>query len=99
MAEPPQDLVDELYGAPLDEFTALRDKHVKALRKDDRPAADALKKLRKPSVSAWAVNQLRRRASKDVDALLAAGEALREAQLGGGDRGAIRSAAPDERAA
>ncbi len=99
MAEPPTELVDELYGAQLDEFTALRDKRAKELRKGDRAAADAVKRLRKPSVPAWAVNQLSRRAADDVKALLAAGEALREAQLGGGDREVIRSASKDERAA
>jgi hypothetical protein len=92
-------LVDELYGAPPDEFTARRDARVKELRKSDRAAADAIKKLRRPSVSAAAVNQLVRRAPDDVEALLAAGEALRQAQLGGGDRDAIRAAARDEREA
>jgi hypothetical protein len=96
---PPQEIVDELYGAPLDEFTALRDERAKELRKEDRAAADAVKRLRKPSVSAWAVNQLSRRSSDDLEALLGAGEALRQAQLGGGDRDAIRAAASDEREA
>jgi hypothetical protein len=100
MAEPPpQEIVDELYAAPLDEFTALRDARAKELRKEDRAAADAVKRLRKPSVSAWAVNQLSRGSPDDLEALLAAGEALRQAQLGGGDRDAIRAAASDEREA
>src|SRR4051812_33628770 len=98
MAEPPPEVVDELYGAPLDEFTSLRDARAKELRKSNRDAADAIKKLRKPSVSAWAVNQLPRGARDDLDSLLAAGEALRQAQLGGGgDREAIRAASRDER--
>jgi hypothetical protein len=96
---PPQEVVDELYGAPLDDFIAQRDARAKELRKGDRSAADAVKRLRKPSVSAWAVNQLSRRVPEDVEALLAAGEALRQAQLGGGDRDAIRAAARDEREA
>ncbi|MEA2457101.1 MAG: hypothetical protein QOC95_73 [Thermoleophilaceae bacterium] len=99
MAEPPRELVEELYGAPLGEFTALRDSRAKELRKDDRAAAEALKKLRKPSVPAWAVNQLSRRARDGLESLLAAGEALRQAQLGGGDRDAIRTASRDEREA
>ena len=99
MAEPPEDVVDELYGAPLDEFTALRDARAKELRKADRAAADAIKKLRKPSVAAWAVNQLARQAADDVEALLAAGAALRQAQLGGGDRASIRESSRDEREA
>ena len=91
---------DELYGAPPDEFIARRDARAKELRKaGDRAAADAVKKLRKPSASAAAVNRLAREASDDVESLLGAGEALRQAQLGGGDRDAIRSAARDEREA
>jgi hypothetical protein len=99
MAEPPDDVVDELYGAALDEFVARRDARAKELRKEDRAAAEAVKKLRKPSVSAAAVNQLSRGSGDDMEALLAAGEALRQAQLGGGDRDAIRAAARDEREA
>jgi hypothetical protein len=99
VSEAPPDVVDELYGAPLEEFIARRDARAKELRKSDRAAADAVKKLRKPSVSAAAVNQLVRSSPDDVEALLAAGEALRQAQLGGGDRDAIRAAARDEREA
>ena len=99
MSEAPPEVVDELYGAPPAEFIARRDALAKELRKTDRAAADAVKKLRKPSVSAAAVNQLVRRSADDVEALLAAGEALRQAQLGGGDRDAIRAAARDEREA
>lgn len=99
MSDAPPEIVEELYAAPLDEFTALRDARAKELRKTDRAAADAVKKLRKPSVSAAAVNQLARRVPEDLEALLAAGEALRQAQLGGGDRDAIRGAAQDEREA
>src|SRR3954469_1939528 len=99
VSEAPPDVVDELYGAPPDEFIARRDARAKELRKEDRAAADAVKKLRRPSVSAAAVNRLARESGDDVEALLAAGEALRQAQLGGGDRDAIRAAARDEREA
>lgn len=44
--------VDELYQLPLDEFTAARN----ALAKDTGNAA--IKKLDKPNLAAWAVNQL-----------------------------------------
>jgi hypothetical protein len=102
MAEPPDPgLVEELYGAPPGEFIARRDAAAKSLRSSgDRAGADAVKKLRRPSVSAAAVNRLARDSADDVSSLLAAGEALRQAQLGGGsDRDTIRSAAADERAA
>jgi hypothetical protein len=91
---------DELYGLPPGEFTRARDVRVKELRKEDREAADAVKGLRKPSVAAWALNQLARRRPKDLDRLLAAGEDLRSAQeelLAGGDRAAFQEAAAKER--
>jgi hypothetical protein len=99
VSEAPAGVVDELYGSPAEEFVARRDARARELRKSDRAAADAVKKLRRPSVSAAAVNRLARSSSDDVEALLAAGEALRQAQLGGGDRDAIRAAAHDEREA
>src|SRR4051794_15461213 len=100
MAEPDAEIAEQLYGAPLDEFIARRDARAKELRRGgDRAAADAIKKLRKPSVSAAAVNRLAREARDDVEALLGAGEALRQARCGGGDRGATQAAARDEREA
>jgi hypothetical protein len=101
MAEPPAELVEELYGAPPGDFIARRDAAARELRSSgDRATADAVKKLRRPSVSAAAVNRLARDAPEEVSALLASGEALRQAQLGGGgDRDSIRSAAADEREA
>jgi hypothetical protein len=91
---------DDLYGLLPGEFTRARDARVKELRKEDREAADAVKALRKPSVAAWALNQLARRRPKDLDRLLAAGEDLRSAQeelLEGGDRAAFQKAAAKER--
>jgi hypothetical protein len=94
--------IDRLYGVPLDEFIADRDELAKRLRRDgDREAADRIKKLRKPSAGAWALNQAVRRRRKETDALLAAGERLREAHealLGGGDPAALREAMQEERA-
>jgi hypothetical protein len=84
---------DELYSAPFDEFIARRDALAKSLRKDGRrDDADEVKKLRKPALSAWALNQLPRDA---VEGLIGAGAALRQAR--GGDT--LRDATRDERAA
>ncbi len=84
--------IDELYSAPFDEFIARRDALAKSLRKDGRrEEADAVKKLRKPALSAWVLNQLPRDA---VEGLIAAGAALRQAR--GGDT--LRDATRDERA-
>jgi hypothetical protein len=94
--------IDSLYGVPLDEFVANRDEVAKRLRREgDREAADQIKRLRKPSAGAWALNQAVRRRRKETDALLAAGERLREAHealLSGGDPAALREAMQEERA-
>lgn len=92
---------DELYGLAPGEFTSARDARAKELRSaGDREVANAVKALRKPTVAAWALNQLSRRKGKDLDRLLAAGEKLRGAQeelLAGGDRSAFQDAAARER--
>jgi hypothetical protein len=73
--------VDALYKLPLGEFTAARNALAARLKKAGRPAeADAVKALPKPSVSAWAVNQLFWRRRPQFDRLLDAGERLRKAQ-------------------
>ena len=92
---------DELYGLPPGEFTRARDERAKKLRGGgEREAANAVKALRRPTVAAWALNQLARRRAKDLDKLLSAGEDLRAAQdelLAGGDRSAFQDAAARER--
>ena len=94
--------IDRLYGVPLDEFISDRDELAKRLRREGkREAADQVKNLRKPSAGAWALNQAVRRRRKETDALLAAGERLRqshEALLSGGDAAALREAMQEERA-
>ena len=94
--------IDRLYGLPLDEFVHERDELAKRLRREgEREAADEVKRLRKPSAGAWALNQAVRRRRKETDALLAAGERLREAHealLSGGDPAALRDAMQEERA-
>jgi hypothetical protein len=97
VADPVDDAADELYGLPFDDFISARNARAKALRKDgDKAAADEVAKLPKPSQVAWVANQLAR---AGADELLEAGEALREAQLGGGGRDALREATAAERAA
>jgi len=49
---PPDDQIDHLYQVPLDEFTNARN----ALAKES--GESAIKKLEKPNLAAWAVNQL-----------------------------------------
>jgi hypothetical protein len=85
--------LDELYGAPLDEFVAERTRLAKKLDGDD---AGAFAKVRKPNVAAWVLNQLARRERRDVDLLLDAGHRLRQAQAGV-LRGAEKTAFEDAR--
>jgi hypothetical protein len=96
--------VDDLYGLPLDQFTPERNALARALRNDGkRDEAAEVAALSKPSVAAWAVNQLVRTQRKDVSGLFEAGDALRSAQddvvAGRGDGRALRAAADRVRAA
>ena len=95
---------DDLYGLPLDRFIPERTALTRALRADKRrDEAAAVAALRKPSVAAWAVNQLVRTQGAAVQELYEAGDALRTAQsellTGGGDGRALRAANDRERAA
>lgn len=94
----------DLYGLPLDRFVAERAALAKALRSEgDRERAAQVAKLHKPSVAAWAANQLVRTQRGAVADLFEAGDQLQRAQSellagrGGGD--ALRTAADRERAA
>jgi hypothetical protein len=95
---------DELYGLALDRFIPERGALAKALRAEKRrDEAAAVAALRKPSVAAWAVNQLVRSQGTSMQELFAAGDELREAQArllaGSGDGKALRAANERERAA
>lgn len=70
--------LDELYGAPLDEFVATRNRLAKELGGDE---GKALAGLRKPNRAAWVLNRLARQERRDVDLLLDAGHRLRQAGL------------------
>jgi hypothetical protein len=94
--------VDELYGLPLDRFVAERTALAKALKAaGDKDQAAAVSGLRKPSVAAWAVNQLVRTQGAALAELFDAGDALRDAQMdvlaGRGDSGDLRAAVERER--
>lgn len=93
--------IDLLYGKPLAEFTAARDALARKLRDaGDKADADAVKALRKPTVSAWVINQIARKERMKVRSLLVAGEKLRKAHgevLGGGQPAAVAEATEAER--
>jgi hypothetical protein len=91
---PPAD-PDDLYGLPLEEFTSARNALAKELaRQGDKAASDRVKRLPKPSKTAWVLNQLARHRSGDVEALLEAGRRAREAQQRAleGDASQLRAA-------
>ena len=95
---------DDLYGLPLDRFVPERGALAKALRAaGGREDAARVAGMRKPSVAAWAVNQVVRTQRRAVETLFSAGDALREAQAkllaGRGDARALRAAGERERAA
>jgi hypothetical protein len=74
-------VADELYQQDPASFTSRRDAQVAAARQEgDRPAAAAIKALKRPSPPAWAVNLLARTSPDEVDALGDLGARLREAQ-------------------
>ena len=74
------DDLDRLYGLPLGEFVAARNELARRLRKEGRkPEADRVAGLQKPTIAAWAVNQLARRERREIDLLLDAGHRLRAA--------------------
>jgi hypothetical protein len=94
---------DELFGLPPEEFVAARDELARRLRREgDAEAAKQVKALRRPSLSAWAVNRLARERGRALGPLLAAGERLRaahQAALAGEGAAELRSAAKAEREA
>jgi hypothetical protein len=93
--------LDHLYGVDADEFVAERKRLARELKDaGDAEAAAEVAKARKPTVAAWALNQLARRQRRDVDLLLDAGHRLRQAQegvVGGEDRAAFEQAQKSER--
>jgi len=92
-----EEAADRLYALPFADFIRERGAAARELRRaGQKEAAAKVAKLPKPSQVAWAANQLARGGAGE---LLEAGEALREAQLGGGGREAVRAAAAAERSA
>lgn len=68
---------DRIYAVAPEEFVAARDRA--ARDGADKQSAATVRKLRKPSVSAWAINLLVRREAARIDDALALAESLREA--------------------
>jgi hypothetical protein len=94
---------DELFGLAPEEFVAARDELARRLKREgDAEAAARVKALRRPPLSAWAVNRLAREQGPALAPLLAAGERLRaatQAALAGEGAAELRAAAMAEREA
>jgi hypothetical protein len=92
------EVIDQLYGLPPEEFTQARNEAERELRKaGQREQADLVKGLRKPTAAAGAVNRLVRSHRAEVEAFLEAAARLRDAQVAG--RGDLAAAARAERTA
>lgn len=77
-----EDARAELYRAALDEFVAARKRLASELtRAGDKPGAARFKKLARPSLSAWAVNQLWWHARETFEEFLSSAARLRAGEL------------------
>lgn len=73
--------LDTLFELPPERFTAARDELAKRAAIEGRAEdSRAIKAFKRPTVAAWAVNQLVRRRPVEVDELMEAGASLRRAQ-------------------
>jgi len=81
-----EEVTEDLYGLPPEEFTAARDEAAK--QAVDSDLRKAIKALRKPTAAAHEVNRLVRERTNDIDSLLALGDEMRAAM--GGDAGEVR---------
>lgn len=83
--------VAELYAAPLEDFVAVRTRLAKGA---ERGLAQEIRALRKPTVTAWLLNQLGRESPEVVDAVGMLGGRMRAAQAAA-DMSALREARPE----
>jgi hypothetical protein len=98
--EPASD--SDLYQVDPSQFTAARNALVKRMRADGRrDDADRIGKLRRPPVTAWALNQIVRRQPELIAAVLEAGRRSRQAmeEAVGGDASGLRDAQSGQRRA
>jgi hypothetical protein len=93
-AKTPSADVDSLYGVPLGEFIRARNALAGRLRKAGQgDAAEAVKRLGKPSPPVWGINQAVRKERALATELIDAVDALRDAQAtGSGDLAAATRA-------
>lgn len=79
-------VVDPLYDLPAADFVAARNDLAKAVRAEgERKLAAEVAKLRRPTATAWALNQIARGQAEVLDAALAAKAELRRSTEGTGE--------------
>lgn len=89
-----------LFALPPSRFTTERDALARALAARGDPAAEAVRRLRRPVGLAWLLNRLARERPEEVQALAEAGDRLRAGQgraLAGGGAEELRRAERDLR--
>jgi hypothetical protein len=95
--------VERLFGLSPEAFVAARTEAARRLKREgDAEAAARVAALRRPPLSAWAVNQLARGHGPEVERLLEAGARLRaahQAALAGGGAAELRASTRAEREA
>lgn len=78
-----EEALDRLYAATPEEFIDLRKQLVDELKNSgDDEASKKIKEAKKPTVAAWALNQISRRNSDELENLFAASEKLAGAKGG-----------------
>ena len=85
-----------LYALPFDEFVAARTAAAKDAATSNKPLAQAIRSLPKPSVAAWAVNMLAHHRPGAVQQLRTLGQTMQEAQASL-DAAALRELAKERR--
>jgi hypothetical protein len=96
--EPLSDALDRLYGAPLEQFVALRRELVATLRAaGELPASRLVATATKPARTAWALNQVARRRPELLHALFDARKCAAAAQEKG-DAEQVRTTVREYRA-
>src|SRR5690349_19005695 len=76
-----EDVADELYEVPPEEFIAVRTERQNEAKSDGDPAlAKAIGALPKPSLAAWVCNVLVRAHREEIEGLVELGDLLRSAQ-------------------
>src|SRR5258706_13008900 len=79
-----EDDLNALFRLPVAEFTGARNALAVQLKKSGRrDESDRVKALAKPSITAWAVNQLYSQHREAFDRLIATGTDIRNAQTSG----------------